>query len=544
MTPGARPVRATVAPGLLRLALCASCVFVPAVPASAQLLTQPGVARETRDTTGQASLRQPSPFLSGEHWSVHAVRRLHAVGLVPQTLEPSAARTPRLVEVAGAFTFAMRNAEDEAVRVLAGRWLELLQREMGRTTFTDRTAGAEYAGGTFVNATGSAGGALLEGHAGTGIGYSDEVQIPWSGTVLLEDEQYPLLGFAAHGALGSRVGFHVDVEARGLDEPDVRSAHALLDAGFVGFWAGRRQVAFGPGWSGTIALGDAHSFTGAGMYFAEGARLPWVLRYLGPIRFEAFVSRVENGDGVGVTDPFLGAARLSSNLHPRFSLGATRAVMFGGENAQPFTWPRFRQMLLGDPSAADGAGAWSNEVFSVDMRWRPPLGALPLLLYAEHGFDDASGAYWRAPAVIAGLDVGMIPGLPQLGLGVEYVYFSAASDKNPIWYRNYSLTGGWTDDRRPLGHPIGGHGSGWYTHASLDLLDARMRLYGAAFRYERGDENLFAPERAGAALGGSLRAAWRTAQAIEMTTGATLEDGAGWHEVTAELRLRYFFGTR
>ncbi|MGH7445747.1 MAG: capsule assembly Wzi family protein [Longimicrobiales bacterium] len=498
------------------------------------------VPRAVLDTAGLPSLRQPSPFLPGSHWAVAAVRRLHAVGLVPQTLEPSAARTPRVVEVAGAFAFAMRHAEDEATRILAGRWLELLQREIGINTFTDATASAEYTGHPFMNGTAMAGAMQLDGRAGTGTGYDENPPAPWTGSILLQDEVHPLIGVSAHGALGSRVGFHVDVAAVGTESIAVPSAHAVVDAGFVGFWAGRRQIAFGPGWSGTIALGDGHEFTGAGMYFAEGARLPWILRYLGPIRFEGFVSRVDNGDGVGVTDPVFGAARLSSNLHPRFSLGATRATMFGGENALPFTWTRFRQMLLGDPSTEDG-GAWSNEVFAWDLRWRPPIGRLPLLLYAELGFDDASGAYHRTPGVIAGIDIGMVPGLPQLGVGVERIYFSAASFKNGIWYRNYALNGGWTNDRRPLGHPIGGHGKGWYAHASLDLLDARLRLQSAAFRYDRGSENLYAPERVGRAYGGSLDAAWRVAPRLEMTVGATLEDGADWQESMAELRLRYIF---
>lgn len=522
--------------GAMRLCAVLLCIGLPRLVHG----QRPSDERGVRETAGLPSMRQPSPFLTADHWAVEAVRRLHAVGLVPQTLEPSAARTPRLVEVAGAFAYAMQHAGDEETRVLAGRWLQLLQRELGVTSFTDDAAEADYGGQPFLDGAALAGAETTEGFAGTGTGYNDDPLIPWTGTVPLEDEQNGLVGLRAHGAVGSRIGFHADVAAQDAEAVDVRSAHVILDAGFVGFWVGRRQVAFGPGWSGTIALGDAPAFTGAGMYFADGARLPWILRWLGPIRFEGFVSRVENGDGVGVTNPFLGAARLSSNLHPRFSLGATRAVMFGGENAAPFTWARFRQMLLGDPSFEQG-GAWSNEVFAWDMRWRPPIGSFPLLLYSELGFDDASGAYWRTPAALLGIDIGMMPGLPQLGFGVERIYFSAASSKNTIWYRNYALSGGWTHKRRPLGHPIGGHGKGWYAHASLDLLDSRLRMQGAAFLYDRGSENLFAPERVGRAIGGAFDAAWRLTPRTEMTAGATLEDGAGWRESTAELRFHYIF---
>ena len=483
--------------------------------------------------------RQPSPFLASDHWAAIAARRLHAVGLVPLTYEPGALRAPRLVEVAAAFAWATEHGPDDATRQLAARYLELLQQELGTNRFTAPVEAddAPVAARAFVSGAGVVGGEIVDGLAGTGSCYAPGAD--WTGAVRLEDRATPLGGVRAIGALGRRIGFGVDAEAH-TDGVDVDAAYVVLDAGFVGFWAGRRQLSFGPGWGGTIALGDDHSFTGAGMYFAEGARLPWLLRYLGPVRFEAFLSRVENGDSAAwsARDPFFGAARLSSNLHPRFSIGATRAVMFGGDNAPPASLGRVWRMIIGDPSTSEG-GAWSNEVFAWDIRWRPPIGRLPLLLYTELGFDDASGAFYRAPAVVAGLDLAMIPGAPALGAGVEHVYFSRGSFKNPIWYRNYALRGGWSNERRPLGHPIGGHGRGWLAHASIDALDARLRLRATGFRYVRGIENLFAPERRGTALGWTLDAAFRATPRLELAAEGRVEDGAAWQEVGIALRGVY-----
>jgi hypothetical protein len=489
------------------------------------------------DTLGVPPLEQPSPFLPPGHWAALAARRLHAVGLVPQTFEPSAVRAPRLVEVAGAFTFAARNADDEDTRVLAGRYLQLLQHEFGTTAFTDAEASYDWTGRGFVRGALGAGYLRQTGRAAPGIGY-DTLDV-WSGARPLDDVSGALGIVRAYGAASSRIGFGLELQATS-DDLDVHSAHVVLDAGFLGFWAGRREIAFGPGYSGTIALGDGNHFTGAGMFFAEGARLPSVLRYLGPIRFEAFISRVQNGDSIGVSDPWFGAARLSSNLHPRFSLGATRAAMFGGKGAPPFSAQRVWRMLIGDPSPERG-GAWSNEVFAWDARWRPPLGSVPLLLYYELGQDDASGALYRAPAAVVGFDIGMVPGAPQLGFGVERIYFSAASFKNTIWYRNYALRGSWAHADRPVGHPIGGHGKGWFAHASLDLLDARLRLLSSASIYDRGSENLLAPERMGRAYGGALEAHWRITSALEVRAGGTLEDGDGWRESAARFRVNYLF---
>lgn len=526
-------------PSITPRAVCAWVMLAFCLPAAsrAQRTDDPAMPRAVLDTIGVPPLRQPSPFLMSDHWAALAARRLHATGLVPQTYEPSATRSPRLVEVAGAFAFAARNADDEATRLLAARYLSLLQREFGRTPFTQAEAFHDWTGATFAHGAVGGGYARHTGRAAPGVGY-DTVP-PWSGARPLPDRANALGSVRAYGALGSRIGFGADVTATD-SRVDVGAAHVVLDAGFVGFWAGRRQIAFGPGYSGTIALGDGNHFTGGGMYFADGARLPWVLRYLGPIRFEAFVSRAENGDSIGVSDPWFGAARLSSNLHPRFSLGATRAAMFGGTNAPGFSAQRIWRMIIGDPAPEHG-GAWSNEVFSWDARWRPPLGRLPLLLYYELGQDDASGALYRTPAAVVGFDVGMVPGLPQLGFGVERIYFSASSFKNTIWYRNYALRGAWAHDDRPVGHPIGGHGKGWYAHASLDLLDARLRVQSSGSLYDRGSENLFAPERIGRAFGGALDMHWRVTHGLELQAGGRIEDGEGWRETEGRVGVRYLF---
>ena len=46
---------------------------------------------------------------------------------------------------------------------------------------------------------------------------------------------------------------------------------------------------------------------GGGLYLAEPLTLPWILRHLGPVRFETLLSRIENGDRI--TDPWFWAAR-------------------------------------------------------------------------------------------------------------------------------------------------------------------------------------------------------------------------------------------
>jgi hypothetical protein len=168
------------------------------------------------------------------------------------------------------------------------------------------------------------------------------------------------------------------------------------------------------------------------------------------------------------------------------------------------------------------------------VRWRPPLGALPLEVYGEWGLDDSSGGYWRSPAVIAGVRIAAVPGAPMLSLGVERTSFAAASFKNTMWYRNVWLRGGWTDDRRVLGHPLGGHGTEWLFHGGADVFATRLRIHGAIALRDRAKENLFAPERTGRSTGTSLDITLRAASWIDLAGGFRYEDGAGgWSETRA-----------
>ena len=477
-------------------------------------------------------IRYASPFLDPEHWAVRAAKRLHAVGLAPQTYDP-AVRSQRLIEVAAVFIHAAYIWPSDRIRDLLQGYTDRLREEFG-PSHVDASGISAY-GPTFVRVGAGAGMVHHGGRVLTGIGYSNVDD--WTGTDPLEDVTSPAVNASLHGALSRRVAFGARAAAH-LDGITIDDAYLVGHAGFFGFWAGRRALGFGPGWSGSIALDDQRSFTGAGMYFTDGYTLPSILRYLGPIRFEGFLTRVENEDRpTDPKDPLFGSARLSSNLHNRFALAATRAVMFGGANNTDFELKYLLQMLYGDHAGI--AGEWSNEVFAWDMRFRPPLGSLPLLLFFEMGMDDSAGAIYRAPAWVLGADVGQIPGAPEFGFGLERIYIPAASIKNTIWYRNWSLRGGWTDDRRLLGHPLGGHGKGWLAHAHADLDDARLSVNASVFRFDRGAENLFAPERVGRAYGAEIDAAYRFAPSLEFRARGRIEDGSDWRQSSAEVGVRW-----
>ncbi len=458
--------------------------------------------------------RHASAFLPSSHWALAALRRLDALDLLPASYDAGVRHPPR-ARVTEWLATAERLAAQRgppAVAALARAYVARFDEEFPQhepaasdVRVTSAWLDAGYRGRT--------------GEALTGIGYYDN---DWTGTVAAADQRSAVGGGELSLRLGTPIAAAIEPVA---DRMGVRlqGAYAVLDAGPLGFWGGRRSVGFSPGIGGGVVLGDV-ALDGGGLFLPRPIRLPAFLRALGPIGLDLLLSRVQNGDRI--THPWLWAARLSASPHPRLTLGFNRANLFAGDGGAPVTLRNVAQMLIG--KHAGGVGEFNDETASVDARWRPPLGPLPLALYVEWGFDDNAGAWLDVPGVVAGANLPALPGLPGMGLGAEYTRFPHSCCGNSIWYRNYSFRGGWTDERRPLGHPLGGNGDEWLVHVDADLLQARLRLRAEGYFRDRGGENLYAPERVGHSAGGSLRLGLRVSPAFDLIGDVDAEDGSGW----------------
>jgi len=176
-----------------------------------------------------------------------------------------------------------------------------------------------------------------------------------------------------------------------------------------------------------------------------------------------------------------------------------------------------------------------NQIAAVDAWYRVPINVVPLAVYAEWGSEDSAGAWKDVPGIVVGGEIASVPGLPGLSLGIERVSFAPSCCGNPIWYRHWRFLDGWAADGRLLGHPLGGHGTEWRLSLRLDSQDARLRLRGDAFARDRGEENVFAPDRAGESRGGVLHVTLRLASRLELMMYGLHERGkSGWRESRVE----------
>lgn len=465
-----------------------------------------------------------TPFLPADHWALGAARRLEAAGLAPEGFGGgSRSRTQR--EIAALFERAELQAELHAPELAAlARAYRLRFAEEFRWTMDVDLLHEAESSLQGLGAQLRVGYEESRGRVLTGVGYDSETD--WTGALPVPDWRGSASALAVSLALPPFLALSVSPAYR-ADDWVLDEGHLTAILGSVGLWAGRRAVGFHPGAGGGIVLSGGRYFDGGGLFLDDPVHLPGWLSYVGPVRFELLLSRIENGDRIEY--PWFGALHGSLHPHPRVELGFTRGNIFGGKGNSPTTFRSMVQMFFG--FHAGERGEYNNEVFAVDLRLRPPVGTLPLSLYAEWGMDDSAGAWRNVPARVIGAELAALPRLPQVALGVERTTFAGACCGNTIWYRNWSLRGGWAADGQPLGHPLAGHGSEWLAFGRADLFDARLQVDLQLFTRDRGEENLLAPERLGRSRGGRLELEGRLGPGLGVFFQGLLEDGrAGWRE--------------
>lgn len=478
-----------------------------------------------------------SPFVPSEHWTMDAARRLDALGLAPAGFD-AGQRVITRRELAVLFAHAARTAERRPdVAALMRAYRDRFVEEFG-------AAGAAAAGepARVPRLVDGWIGVHYESRTGeilAGVGYPDRT--PWSGARPVADVEGLASGFRWTPAFTRHLAAVVEPllrDARG----EVAAAYLVAAWRAVELWGGRRGVGYGPGAGGRIVFDGANTFDGGGIRLAEPVTAPGPLRYLGPIRVDMFLARVgRNGD---FEDPWMWGMRGVVSPHPRVTFGVNRGIMFGGAGNTSLTARTFAYMLIG--KHAGRGGEFDNQVVSVDVRWRPPLGPVPVVIYGEWGMEDSAGAWRDVPGIVIGAETPAVPGAPNVALGVEHTRFSRSCCGNPVWYRNWSFEGGWTDAGEPLGHPLGGHGDEWLLYTRADLLDARLRLRLRTFRRHRGEENLFVPQRTGVSAGGELAAEFRPTPSAEGYLSISLESAdagpvdQGWRASAIAVGVRFF----
>ncbi len=261
-------------------------------------------------------------------------------------------------------------------------------------------------------------------------------------------------------------GFH---ELRGR----LVEGYAKVRISNIEFLAGRESLWWGPGFHGSMLLSNnAAPLDQVRISSAEPFVLPWVLRYLGPIKMVFFLAQLEEERDFPRAK--LAGMRLDLSPFPFLELGAARVVQFGGKGRPHLSaaeWPK--AIFGGSDSGGDPTGKFNNnQILSFDMTWRFPnverylFIAKDMQIYGELGVDDTccNNVLWPLkPGFLAGVYLPGFLGLRGNDLRFEYAQTISRLFTHNVYTTGYSLRG------NVLSHFIGTQGEDIYVRATQRL---------------------------------------------------------------------------
>jgi hypothetical protein len=313
----------------------------------------------------------------------------------------------------------------------------------------------------------------------------------------------PAPWFSAQGAGAAFLADEGDRGTRLLDtSAEIGGRYLSLQAGKISSW-------YGPGRNGSLILSNnAQPVPGVRLRNPEPIPMPGLLSFLGTLRYDLFVARLEGDRPVPHT--YFSGMRLSIRPGPRLELGASRVMHYGGQGRPSgFSawWTAFKGTKENEP------GSDGNQIGGFDMTVTLPFEAQPVQLYAEAAGEDEAkiiGTPIPGPtkwAYLGGVFLPALLGSSRADLRFEWAQ-NHLKDNGPAWYVHAASDGGYAHRYRGriLGHPMGtdarqldltGH---WFFLPStfLELSLGTLR------RYSPGGPEAESTTRAGAAFVGWL----------------------------------------
>jgi len=213
--------------------------------------------------------------------------------------------------------------------------------------------------------------------------------------------------------------FSIDGAAKGI----IHKGYVKLHAWGLDFEAGKIPLWWGPGYHGTLFLSNnAEPLPMVRLTNPSPILLPWFFKYLGPFRFDVFLSKLE-AERV-VPRPYFAGVRVNFRPHPILEIGFTRTITAFGDGRPSLTFGSALDALFGankSPVSRD----LSNSIGGIDLRLTLPF----VQLYGELGGEDQRGFLPSYPiAYIVGAYA------PLLDRGMDF-RLEFADIRSPSWYR-------------------------------------------------------------------------------------------------------------
>jgi hypothetical protein len=189
---------------------------------------------------------------------------------------------------------------------------------------------------------------------------------------------------------------------------------------------GKQSLWWGPNSGDAMIMSNnAEPFYSLRINRAVPLKLPWILKYLGPVRYDGFFGRLEGHQFP--PRPFMHGEKFSFKPTENLEFGFSRTAVFAGEGVTPLTFGNFWESFSSTTSSTNpgfdlrrSAGARHG---AFDFSYRIPGLRNWLTLYSDSlVHDDVSPIDApRSAAINPGIYVSHFPSVSKLDLRVEAV---------------------------------------------------------------------------------------------------------------------------
>ena len=280
---------------------------------------------------------------------------------------------------------------------------------------------------------------------------------------------------------------------------------------------GRRSLWWGPADGGTMVL--TNNIPPLNNMFSVDRvapfRLPWVLRYLGDIRFEGFIghmtdlefqSTTYSGSTASITigqygknlhpQPYLSGGKISFKFTPNFELSLSKTTVYGGPG-NPLTVKTFLDSTFG--KHVNGRDVLGDGRTTADFSYRVPGLRDWLTAYGEAFSEDEISPipYMRKSVSQGGLYLAKLPAVSKMDLRVEGGYTSPINGYCAgCFYSNAQYISGYNNGGRLIGTWVGRAAQGelvrtnyWLSPRKKIGLELRHRKIDAQYLPQGGTQN-------------------------------------------------------
>ena len=369
---------------------------------------------------------------------------------------------------------------------------------------------------------------------------------PWSGYVrgeLQTAPSIPALPLAARQFIQQFDGLPSVPPASGRSSVQQFN---LLDA-YIGLtlanWEisfGQQSLSWGPGDGGAMLFSDnAPPINMFRINRVTPWHIPFVSRFLGPLRAELFFGQLTGQHFVGQPDgstvgsfrqtldpqPFIHGQRFTFKPTSNFEFGFSRTTLMGGPGV-PLTLGTLENSILGvlhnaPPGSPNDPG---DRRSGMDWTYRLPKLRNWATFYGDAFAEDQYSpiAYWDRSAFRAGLYFSHLPKLPRLDLRAEGVYTDLTAGGalgRGFFYSNSRFRDGYTNDGFLIGSWIGRDGQGAQAWSNY-WLSAKDRIQ-FSFRHQKVSQQ-FSPG-GGTVTDAGVRGDYWFRKSIGITAGVQYE---------------------